>query len=270
MDLAFVILGIMLIFVLYYFLNSDDSTVLSKKLDLGIQQPDIPVATLGTTATATRYSYEMWMYVYQFPGTSSYIISRRATDATDRVPAVQAVQAVTAVQGRADDPATVVNEYVAPVAGVRGVAAVAEVPANIFQNIGIKIDGAAPKLSVEYSSNQAKKEHLITDNLPLQTWVHLIVSIDNTFVDVYMNGKLIKSFKDTIDAPSSTSNLVYGQVNCYLAKLTRTTNATDPQTAWDSYSAGNGENPLVKYLASFGLSVTLQKNNQDYSKITVF
>ncbi len=253
MDLAFVILGVILIFVLYYFLNSDGSTLLSNKLDLGIKQPDIPVATLGTTATATRYSYEMWMYVYQFPGTSTYIISRRAKDATDRVPAVAAVT---------DNPATTsINE---------DVAAVTEVPANIFQNIGIKIDGAAPKLSVEYSSNKAKKEHLITDNLPLQTWVHLIVSIDNTFVDVYMNGKLIKSFQDKIDAPSDTSNIEYGQINCYLAKLTRTTTATDPQTAWDLYSAGNGENPLAKYLASFGLSVTLQKNNQDYSKVTVF
>jgi hypothetical protein len=259
MDLAFVILGVIVIFVLYYFLNSDGSTLLSNKLDLGIKQPDIPVATLGTTATATRYSYEMWMYVYQFPGTSTYIISRRAKDATDFVPAV------TAVTGSVDDPNTAANEFVAAKAGADAV------PANIFQNIGIKIDGAAPKLSVEYSSNKAKKEHLITDNLPLQTWVHLIVSIDNTFVDVYMNGKLIKSFQDnTIDAPSDTSNIEYGQINCYLAKLTRTTTATDPQTAWDLYSAGNGENPLAKYLASFGLSVTLQKNNQDYSKITVF
>ena len=260
MDLAFVILGVIVIFVLYYFLNSDGSTLLSNKLDLGIKQPDIPVATLGTTANATRYSYEMWMYVYQFPGTSTYIISRRAKDATDRVPAV------VAVAERADDPATQnVNEFKA------AIAAAAEVPANIFQNIGIKIDGAAPKLSVEYSSNKTKKEHLITDNLPLQTWVHLIVSIDNTFVDVYMNGKLIKSFQDNkIDAPSDTSNIEYGQINCYLAKMTRTTTATDPQTAWDLYSAGNGENPLAKYLASFGLSVTLQKNNQDYSKVTVF
>ena len=86
-----------------------------------------------------------------------------------------------------------------------------------------------------------------------------------------MNGKLIKSFQDNkIDAPSDTSNIEYGQINCYLAKMTRTTTATDPQTAWDLYSAGNGENPLAKYLASFGLSVTLQKNNQDYSKVTVF
>jgi hypothetical protein len=227
MDYGFVVLGIVLIFVLYYFLNSDGTAVLSNKLDLSIQQPNIPVATLGSTATSPRYSLEMWMYIYNFNGQPKYIISRDATTTT---------------------PATT-----PPV-----------------KNIGIKIDGAAPKLTVEYASTGTIKNQLITDNLPLQTWVHLIVSVDNTFVDVYVNGKLIKSFKDTIDAPSSTSDIAYGQVNCYLAKLVRTTEATDPQTAWDHYSAGNGENPLAKYLANFGLSVTLQKNNQDYSKVTVF
>jgi hypothetical protein len=226
MDYGFVILGIILIFVLYYFLYSDGSVTLSNKLDLAIKQPDIPVATLGNTATSPRYSFEMWMYIYNFDGQPKYIISRDATSAT----------------------------------GV----------STGVKNIGIKIDNASPKLSLEYASSGKKKEQLITDNLPLQTWVHLIVSVDNMFVDVYMNGKLIKSFKDTIDAPSNSSNIVYDQVNCYLAKLIRTTNATDPQTAWDHYAAGNGENPLAKYLASFGLSVTLQKNNQDYSKITVF
>jgi hypothetical protein len=167
----------------------------------------------------------MWMYVYQFPGIATNIISRKATSAT----------------ANAD-----------------------------IKNIGIKLDGSAPKLSVEYSSNNSAKSVVITDNLPLQTWVHLIVSIDNDFVDVYMNGKLVKSFKDVIDVPSTTSTIEYGKLSCYLAKLVRSTNATDPQSAWNLYSAGNGENPLAKYLASFGLSVTLQKNNQDYSKVTLF
>lgn len=220
MDLLFVILGIILIFVLYYFLYSDGSTVLSNKLDLSIKQPDIPVASLQSP-TSPRYSLEMWMYIYNFDGQRKYIISRESTTA-----------------------------------GIK--------------NIGIKIDGASPKLTVEYASGGAKKEQTITDNLPLQTWVHLIVSVDNTFVDVYMNGKLIKSFKDTIDIPSKDTNIEYDTVNCYLAKLSRTLTATDPQTAWNNYASGNGENPLAKYLASFGLSVTLQKNNQDYSKFTVF
>ncbi len=229
--LAFIILGVVLVVVIYYFMYNSGSTVLSNKLDLGIVQPPIPVASLGLNPASPRYSIEMWMYVYNFNGSSTYIVSRAAKEATN---------------------------------------------ANLLKNIGIKIDGASPKLTLEYTvpdttpSSFKQESKVITDNLPLQTWVHLIVSVDNTFVDVYMNGKLVKSFQDKIQAPSDTATMDYGVVNCYLAKLARTTSATDPQSAWDKYIAGNGENPLAKYLASFGLSLTLQKNNQDYSKVTIF
>ena len=138
------------------------------------------------------------------------------------------------------------------------------------KNIGIKLDANSPKLVLEYEGDTSKSV-TITDNLPLQSWVHLIVSVDGAFVDVYVNGKLVKSFQDSgIKAPSSTASIVYGTPYAYLAKLTRYTKATDPQTAWEKYMAGNGENPFAKFMSSFGLTMTLQKNNQDYSKITLF
>ena len=233
MNLAFAILGAVLVFVLYYFLFTAGSTVLSDKLDLAINQPDVPVEALGLTPGSKRYSIELWMYVYNATGSDTYIVSRDSD--TEILPATN--------------------------------------PKKYVKNIGIKLSGATPKLSLDYQKGDANKSQgnlVITDNFPLQTWVHLIVSIDNSFIDVYMNGKLIKSMQETLNAPSTTMPLKYGICNCYLAKLVRATTPTDPQTAWDHYIAGNGENPLAKYLASFGLSVTLQKNSQDYSKITVF
>jgi hypothetical protein len=140
------------------------------------------------------------------------------------------------------------------------------------KNIGIKLDSSSPKLVLEYTTKSGNSVPVtITDNFPLQTWVHLIVSVDDTYIDTYMNGKLVKSIQDKeIDTPSSEAPIIYGVTNCYLAKLTRSVLPTDPQTAWDKYSAGNGENPLAKYLSSFGLSMTLQKNSQDYSTVTLF
>jgi hypothetical protein len=240
MNLAsFIILGVVLVLVLYYFLYTNGATVLSNKLDLAITQPDVPIASLGLGPDSKRYSIEMWMYVYNANSTDTYIVSR---DAATETTAATTVGNVTT-------------------------------PAVYNKNIGIKLIGGTPKLVLEYQKGDGKStkgELVITDNFPLQTWAHLIVSIDNRFIDVYMNGKLIKSMQDNIQAPSATSVLKYGVCNCYLAKLVRSTNPTDPQTAWNQYVAGNGENPLAKYLASFGLSVTLQKNSQDYSKITVF
>ena len=227
MDLSLVILGIVLIFVLYYFLNRSGTAVLSNKLDLSTPQTAIPIDKIPDPSSR-KYSYEMWMYVFNFQGTSQYIISRGSVaDATKK-------------------------------------------------NIGIRLDGSSPKLMLDYtatgsSTPSAQKSVSITDNFPLQTWAHLIVSVDDKYIDVYINGKLIKSIQDAnIDTPSPTAIIEYGITNCYLAKLSRTSMATDPQTAWNNYTAGNGENPMAKYLSSFGLSMTLQKNSQDYSKVTLF
>lgn len=223
MDLSLVILGIVLVFVLYYFLNQSGTDVLSNKLDLSIKQSDIGVKDIQEPSSR-KYSYEMWIYVFNFEGNDEYIISRESTSTSTDI-----------------------------------------------KNIGIKLDSSAPKLVLEYTKSGSSVTVTITDNFPLQTWVHLIVSVDDTYVDTYMNGKLIKSIQDKdIDSPDPNSPIVYGTPKCYLAKLSRTVSPTDPQTAWDKYSAGNGENPMAKYLSSFGLSMTLQKNNQDYSKVTLF
>ena len=75
MDLSLVILGIVLIFVLYYFLNRSGTDVLSNKLDLSIPQPAITIDKISDP-TSRKYSYEMWMYVFNFTGNTNYIISR--------------------------------------------------------------------------------------------------------------------------------------------------------------------------------------------------
>ncbi len=220
MDLILVILGIILIIVLYYFLSSGETTVLSNKLDLSIRQTSIPKEKISEPSSR-KYSYEMWLYFYNFNASSNYIVSRTSSSSG--------------------------------------------------KNIGLKFDTSSPKLILEYTATGATKTIPITDNFPLQTWTHLIVSVDDKYIDVYMNGKLIKSIQDSsIDTPNANATIDYGIVNCYLAKLSRSVLPTDPQTAWDKYSAGNGENPFSKYLSSFGLTMTLQKNNQDYSKVTLF
>jgi len=73
---AFLILGVVFVFVLYYYLYSDGSTVLTNKLDLSVQQTPVPVASIGGSPDSKRYSIEIWMYVYNFDGAPKYIISR--------------------------------------------------------------------------------------------------------------------------------------------------------------------------------------------------
>ena len=142
------------------------------------------------------------------------------------------------------------------------------------KNIGLRIDATKPSLMLDYTATtpteaSAQKTVQISDDFPLQTWVHLIVSVQGQYIDCYMNGKLIKSIKDTVDTPSGSTDLEYGRFPAYLAKLERTTKATDPQTAWDEYTKGNGENPLKKYMANLGLDIVFSKDGKDNYKLSV-
>lgn len=145
------------------------------------------------------------------------------------------------------------------------------------RNIEVSITGASPTLVVKYLTNESsptQKSLTVTDNFPIQTWVHVIVSVDSNYIDVYVNGKLTKSIKESTgikmpeDYPIKFGN--WGQNKCSLAKFYRRTYAVDPASAWTLYNDGNGSNRFSKYLGSLGMDVTLKKDSIEYSKLNIF
>jgi hypothetical protein len=256
MNPALIILGVVIVLIIYlYFFYSTNETILSDKLDLSSKQPDILVANISKPES-TIYSYEFWVYVGKYSGTKQELFSR----ASDK-------KISTCATGVFTDTAAYIN------------------------NIGVYIEGSSPTLKIDYVKNNSviigttgsctgarqaneKGTIVVTDNFPVQSWVHVIVSVSDKYIDTYVNGKLTKSIKETEGIyPQSKDNnpIVFGQHDgTILAKLTRTTKATDPQTAWDKYSAGNGENQFSKYLGTLGMDVSLKKDNIEYSKFNLF
>jgi hypothetical protein len=78
-----------------------------------------------------------------------------------------------------------------------------------------------PSLCVDVTmSDKNIKSTIITQNFPLQKWVYIIVSLDNQFLDVYLDGKLVKSARlsntsgSTFpDVPSNTPHVFLGNSN---------------------------------------------------------
>lgn len=255
MNPALIILGVVVVLIIYlYFFYSTNETILSDKLDLSSKQPDIAIANIVEPESAI-YSYEFWVYVGKYGGAKQELFYRDS----DKYNA-------TCLTGTFTNTAVLIN------------------------NIGVYIDGASPTLKIDYVKNNAqiiptpgsctsarpaneKGTIDVTDNFPVQSWVHVIVSVSTNYIDTYVNGKLTKSIKETdgIYLPSSSLPITFGKCDStILAKFTRTTKATDPQTAWDKYSAGNGDSQLSKYLGTLGMDVSLKKDNIEYSKFNLF
>lgn len=115
----------------------------------------------------------------------------------------------------------------------------------------------------------------IMPNFPLQKWVYVIVSVDNKIVDLYVDGKLVRS-QQLDNAPAATDKpfeVVYekcAECKGYVAKMERFPNPMDPETAWNKYMEGNGGNYFSKLLSSYGATFTLTKDDLDLKQFSLF
>lgn len=107
------------------------------------------------------------------------------------------------------------------------------------------LDATTPTLKyVLQKDTTATKEVVITDNFPLQKWVHVLLSVDNNVVDFYINGKLVKSADiSNVNTSIPEGNITLGStipIDMYLAMFNYTRTTTSPQNAWSMYLKGNG------------------------------
>jgi len=139
---------------------------------------------------------------------------------------------------------------------------------NATVSTELYLDSQTPTL--KYTSASAKTagatDLVITDNFPIQKWVCLTLSIDNNIVDVYMDGKLVKSAKYTHASPADCS-LTTGGFNGYITKFKRWAEPLNPQKVYDIYMEGNGRSGI---LPAYGVDVALFKDNIEQSKYTLF
>lgn len=136
--------------------------------------------------------------------------------------------------------------------------------------IGVSLDENKPTLSVYVAGKSGNNDYTkfqITDNFPLQKWVFIIVSMDNSFLDVYLDGKLIKSAKITnlLQPPKDPSiflgNSPFVAFDAYVTRFYRWTIPMDPGTAWDYYIKGNGQGGLLGSMSPYGVKMQVLKNN---------
>jgi hypothetical protein len=153
-----------------------------------------------------------------------------------------------------------------------------------------------PSLVVDVQmSDNSTASTVITNNFPLQKWVFIIASLDNQFLDVYLDGKLVKSAKLTNAnnvtfpiIPPATPFLYLGNNNgedqlyngvsgsgkpptstassssgfdAYVTYLYRWTVAMDPGTAWQYYMKGNGQTTILGAMNNYGVQMQVLQND---------
>jgi hypothetical protein len=154
---------------------------------------------------------------------------------------------------------------------------------NTSYDFGLFLDSSSPTLycalgaTTLNSDTTTTPSNLITvsNNFPLQTWVYVVISVNNNVVDCYLNGKLVISQliqqQGTIVNPTF-KNIYLGNGSgpgwdAQLSNFKRYTTALTPQTVWSNYLS---QAPNNFHLTSYGLQMDLTQNGTVTNSIKLF
>ena len=108
------------------------------------------------------------------------------------------------------------------------------------------------------------------NNVPIQRWVNLLISVYGRTLDVYMDGKLVKTCLLPGVAMINTSSDLYltpaGGFNGWTSKLQYFSNPINPQEAWNIYTKGYGTSMFNN---NYQIKVSFDENGTTQSSFTI-
>jgi hypothetical protein len=258
MDIKTVLLIIIIVVLLYVVIRyvfSDSTTLSSLSSGTTMQKIDAKSLATGAVANSSNFTYSIWFYVndwnYKY-GENKMLFGRMGglTDSTST--------SVSGVSGKNPCPAVVLG--------------------SIENNLSIMLscypgsDAALSSDSVTDSDGSIVHTCSVS-NIPIQKWVNLLISTYGRTLDVYLDGKLVKTcvlpgvakINQTADVYITPSGGFAG----WTAKFQYFANSTDPQSAWNIYKKGYGKSFLSNLFGKYQVKVTFSNNGTDTGGFTI-
>jgi len=234
-----IIIIIVLLYVLWRYFSNTGTNISSNTNLNTIQTTPIPVSD-----RSVQYAYGVWIYVNSWtPGTGGSsgpkkVIFSRASDANSR------------------DSSYTTCLYLDNVSPI------------LYLDIAQNGTGTPP--------GTVTPPITISSNFPIQKWCYVAFSVNNQYVDCYLDGKLVKSvyLSGTLKSIESTGGIYVGSSttpsDIYLNRFYHWANPLTPQDVWRNYLNGNGNNPLSALTNTIGFGFAFYRNNVETSTLRVF
>ena len=110
-------------------------------------------------------------------------------------------------------------------------------------------------------------------NIPIQKWVNLIVSLYGRTLDVYLDGKLVRTCVLPGIAKVNNSASVYitpeGGFSGYTSNIQYIADSTNPQQAYDIYKKGYGDSILGGLMSKYQLKVSFLEDSVEQGSFEI-
>jgi hypothetical protein len=117
------------------------------------------------------------------------------------------------------------------------------------------------------SSDGVIEHECVVRNFPLQSWVNLTISVYGRTLDVYMDGKLVKTcLLPGVAKTSPTDNILVtpdGGFSGWTSNIKYWGDASNPQEVYNIYKDGYGGNILGNMSNKYSLKFSFMENNKE-------
>jgi hypothetical protein len=250
LSIVITIVVIVLILMLLRYIFSDPytlQTVQNGKTSSTILASSL--ATNGSNVPSTNFAYSVWFYIndwnYRY-GESKVIFGRMGDSSTSDGGSVPGVNGI--------DPCPAV------------------VLGAVENNISVSL-GCYPGIDQQPTTpGGTTVVHTCTvANIPIQKWVNLVVSVYGRSMDMYIDGKLVRTcLLPGIASVNNNANIYVtptGGFSGWTAKLQYYPNALNPQEAWNIYSQGYSN--WTSMFSAYQVEVSILQNGTTQSSVTI-
>jgi hypothetical protein len=128
-------------------------------------------------------------------------------------------------------------------------------------------------IEMTMNNNSSSVEQYPIENIPIQKWVFLMISVYGRTLDVYIDGKLVRTFilpsVPKINVNSDLYVTPNGGFSGWTTRFQYVADATNPQTAWDMYKKGYGGSLLGELFGKYSVKLLLLENDKESSSLTI-
>lgn len=238
--IIFIIIVVVLLYIIIGYIMKDVNT-LSGLISAKTMQKIEPssLATSSSSTSSSNFSYSVWFYIddwnYRY-GEPKIIFGRMTTGTGEKEPCPSVVLAPTQ------------NDIIISLAVYPGLD---ETP----------VDG----------TNYIIHSCAIA-NVPIQRWVNLLVSAYGRTLDLYVDGKLVRTCVlpgvAKIDASAPIYVTPKGGFSGWTAKFQYWNDSCDPQKAWNIYSSGYGASMLGSLFSKYSFKFSVMEGDTENSSIS--
>jgi hypothetical protein len=250
LSIVFIVVIIVLVYTVWKYILSDPYTL--QGVQNGKTTSTISASSLetnGSDVPSSNFAYSVWFYVndwnYRY-GKPKVIFGRMGSKSTTGAGSVDGISGL--------DPCPAV------------------VLGAVENNIAVSL-GCYPGVNQQPTTaggNTIVHTCGIT-NIPIQKWVNLIVSVYGRTMDLYIDGKLVRTCLLPGVASVNNNADIYvtpaGGFDGWTSKLQYYPNSLNPQDAWNIYTKGYSS--WGSMFNSYQVEISLVENGQTQSSVTI-